>query len=113
MAINRFQVVDSDRQVRKPPDPSIVAGGVYERFPRFRFTFLEGNASGFPIWLWRMDEHWEARRSRAKMGVVLHRFSRSGVPLPNSHPDSDRATFWRRGQAQDPVGQLRSSVQLC
>lgn len=41
---------------------SIVAGGVCERFPRLRFAFLEGNASWLPFWLWRMDEHWEARR---------------------------------------------------
>ncbi len=40
---------------------SIIQGGVCHRFPGLRFAFLEGNCSWVPFWLWRMDEHWEAR----------------------------------------------------
>ena len=40
---------------------SMIAGGVMERFPRLRVGFLEGNCSWLPFWLWRMDEHYEAR----------------------------------------------------
>ena len=38
-------------------------GGVFERFPKLRVGFLEGNASWIPFWLWRMDEHYELRRN--------------------------------------------------
>ena len=37
------------------------AGGVLERFPRLRVGFLEANCSWVPYWLWRIDEHNEAR----------------------------------------------------
>ena len=50
---------------------SIVAGGVCARFPGVRFAFLEGNASWLPFWLWRMDEHWEAREHRVKKQLPL------------------------------------------
>ena len=40
---------------------SMIAGGVCERFPALRIAFLEGNCSWVPFWLWRMDEHYEAR----------------------------------------------------
>lgn len=53
---------------------SMIQGGVCERFPRLRVAFLEGNCSWVPFWLWRMDEHWEARQH-----VVKNR-----VPLPPS-----------------------------
>ena len=34
-------------------------GGIFERHPRLRVAFLEGNASWVPYLLWRMDEHHE------------------------------------------------------
>lgn len=34
-------------------------GGVFERHPRLRAAFLEGNCSWLPWLLWRLDEHWE------------------------------------------------------
>lgn len=49
----------------------MVAGGVCERFPTVRFAFLEGNASWLPFWLWRMDEHWEAREHLVKNQLPL------------------------------------------
>ena len=39
----------------------MTAGGVLERFPQLRVAFLEANCSWVPYWLWRMDEHYEAR----------------------------------------------------
>jgi uncharacterized protein len=45
---------------------SMIQGGVYERFPGLRVAYLEGNCSWVPFWLWRMDEHWEARQHLVK-----------------------------------------------
>ena len=45
---------------------SIIAGGVPERFPELQIAFLEGNCSWLPFWLWRMDEHYEARAHALK-----------------------------------------------
>ena len=50
---------------------SFIQGGVCERFPKLRLAFLEGNCSWVPFWLWRMDEHWEARRHVVKNRVKL------------------------------------------
>jgi hypothetical protein len=38
---------------------AIVAGGIFERFPRLKFAFLEGGAGWLPFWMERMDEHYE------------------------------------------------------
>ena len=48
---------------------SMIQGGVCERFPGLRVAFLEGNCSWVPFWLWRMDEHWEARQHVVKNRV--------------------------------------------
>ena len=48
---------------------SFIMGGVCERFPGLRVAFLEGNCSWVPFWLWRMEEHWEARRHVLKKQV--------------------------------------------
>ncbi len=37
----------------------LICGGVLERHPRLRVTFLEAGASWLPYWLWRLDEHVE------------------------------------------------------
>ena len=38
---------------------SIVGGGIFERFPRLKFAFLEGGAGWLPFWMERIDEHYE------------------------------------------------------
>ncbi len=38
---------------------SLTSGGVFERFPRLRAAFLEGNCSWAPWLLYRLDEHYE------------------------------------------------------
>ena len=50
---------------------SMVAGGACERFPGLRIGFLEGNCSWLPFWLWRMDEHYEAREDLLKNRLPL------------------------------------------
>ena len=38
---------------------SMTTGGVFQRFPRLRAAFLEGNCSWLPWLLYRLDEQWE------------------------------------------------------
>lgn len=38
---------------------SLIGGGVFERYPRLRFAFLESGSGWVPHWLERMDEHVE------------------------------------------------------
>ncbi len=40
----------------------LISGGVLQRFPKLRVAFLEANCSWIPFWLWRMDDHYEARK---------------------------------------------------
>jgi predicted TIM-barrel fold metal-dependent hydrolase len=39
----------------------IACGGVLDRHPRLRLSFLEAGAGWLPYWLDRLDEHWERR----------------------------------------------------
>jgi predicted TIM-barrel fold metal-dependent hydrolase len=41
---------------------SLIFEGVFERFPRLRFTFLEYAWTWLPHMLWRMDATWKAAR---------------------------------------------------
>jgi len=50
---------------------SMVAGGVLERFPELQVAFLEGNCNWMPGWLWRMDDHYEARENVLKDKLPL------------------------------------------
>ena len=38
---------------------AMTVGGVFQRFPRLRAAFLEGNCSWLPWLLYRLDEQWE------------------------------------------------------
>ena len=49
----------------------MTTGGVLERFPQLRVAFLEANCSWVPYWLWRMDEHYEAREKWASKTVPM------------------------------------------
>ena len=40
----------------------IVAGGILERFPRFKVVFMEAGAGWVPYWMERLDEHYEYLR---------------------------------------------------
>jgi predicted TIM-barrel fold metal-dependent hydrolase len=42
---------------------SLLGGGVLERFPRLRVSFLEAGATWLPYFLDRLDERYERRRS--------------------------------------------------
>lgn len=44
---------------------ALLVGGVLERFPELRVSFMEGGASWMPYWLERMDEHYERFRWEA------------------------------------------------
>jgi predicted TIM-barrel fold metal-dependent hydrolase len=42
---------------------SLVCEGVFEKYPAFRFTMLEGGISWLAPWMWRLDKNWKALRS--------------------------------------------------
>jgi predicted TIM-barrel fold metal-dependent hydrolase len=50
---------------------SMCAGGVLERFPRLRVSFLEGNCSWLPWTLYRLDERFELAGELADMPLKL------------------------------------------
>lgn len=41
---------------------SLVAGGVFQRFPRLRVSVLEIGFAWLPPWLWRLDKDWKSLR---------------------------------------------------
>jgi uncharacterized protein len=41
---------------------SIVAEGVFEKFPALRFSFLEGGFTWLPSLMWRLDKEWKGLR---------------------------------------------------
>jgi predicted TIM-barrel fold metal-dependent hydrolase len=42
---------------------SLIFNGVFEKFPKLQFVFVEGACSWLLPSLWRMDRYWEARKS--------------------------------------------------
>jgi predicted TIM-barrel fold metal-dependent hydrolase len=38
---------------------SMLAGGVFERFPRLRVAYMEAGCAWVPFWLHRIEEHFE------------------------------------------------------
>jgi predicted TIM-barrel fold metal-dependent hydrolase len=38
---------------------SMIAGGVFDRFPRLRVAYMEAGSGWVPFWLWRIEEHLE------------------------------------------------------
>ena len=46
---------------------ALVYGGVVEKFPRLRVSFLEARAAWVPYWMEYMDRKWEKRRSDAPL----------------------------------------------
>jgi predicted TIM-barrel fold metal-dependent hydrolase len=38
---------------------SLLQSGVFERFPRLRFGFMESSSGWAPFWIDRLEEHWE------------------------------------------------------
>lgn len=42
---------------------SLVAEGVFEKFPNLKFVFIEGGIAWLPHVMWRLDKNWKALRS--------------------------------------------------
>jgi uncharacterized protein len=52
---------------------TLIFGGVLERFPILRCSFLEANAGWIPWWLHRMDDHAVGRQGRFQYGQNVRR----------------------------------------
>ena len=46
---------------------ALLGGGVLQRFPSLRFTFLESGCGWVPFWLDRLEEHWEMMRGHVPL----------------------------------------------
>jgi predicted TIM-barrel fold metal-dependent hydrolase len=70
---------------------SLVAEGVFQRFPSLRVTVLEGGFAWLPAWLWRMDKDWKGLRreipwvNRPPSEIVRDhmRFTTSPIDVPS------------------------------
>ena len=42
---------------------SLVVEGVFQKFPRLKFVFVEGGVAWLPAMMWRLDKNWKSLRS--------------------------------------------------
>ena len=42
---------------------SLVVEGVFEKYPKLKFVFVEGGVAWLPAMMWRLDKNWKALRS--------------------------------------------------
>lgn len=49
----------------------MLTGGVFERFPRLRAGYLEGNCGWVPYWLYALDERWKKFGNAERFGMRL------------------------------------------
>ncbi len=77
---------------------SLIAEGVFDRFPKLRMTLAESGVSWLPAWLWRIDKEWKGLRrevpwSRRLPSTYVHEHMRLTLtPLdlpPNDHQTLD------------------------
>jgi predicted TIM-barrel fold metal-dependent hydrolase len=81
---------------------SLLCEGVFERFPRLRFVFVEGGFSWVVPLLWRLDRHWRALRAevpalrRPPSAYVREhvRFSTQPIEEPRDRRHFLRALEW-------------------
>lgn len=45
---------------------TFIGEGIFDRFPKLRVAFMEGNAGWLPFWMDRMDEYWEVFPNQVK-----------------------------------------------
>jgi predicted TIM-barrel fold metal-dependent hydrolase len=70
---------------------SMICGGVFERFPDLRFTFVEGGFSWALPLMWRMDRHWkELRREVPHLNRLPSEYVRDQVSFTRQPVEEPR-----------------------
>lgn len=71
---------------------SLIAEGVFERFPTLRVTLLESGVTWLPSWMWRIDKEWKGLRreipwSRRLPSETIRQHVRLTLPPVDAPPD--------------------------
>jgi uncharacterized protein len=85
---------------------SLIFNGVFERFPRLKYVFIEGGFSWVGPLLWRMDRYWEAFREelpevkrRPSEYVFEHvRFTSQPIEEPSDKAQLANALDWAHAE---------------
>ena len=80
---------------------ALIGGGVLERFPGLRVLFCEAGLSWFPYYLFRLDEHFETRRSEIPLKRPPSEYFRRQCVVCSFEPEEAlfaEATRWFGGK---------------
>jgi len=71
----------------------VLCGGVLERFPKLRVSFLEAGCGFFPYYLDRLDEHFEKREGEMPIPRPPSEYVREGRVLVSCEPDEHAIAY--------------------
>ena len=71
----------------------VLCGGVLERFPRLRVSFLEAGCGFFPYYLARLDEHFEKRPGEMPIPRRPSEYVEQGRVLVSCEPDEHAIAY--------------------
>ena len=71
----------------------VLGGGVLERFPKLRVSFLEAGCGFFPYYLDRLDEHYEKRVGEMPIPRPPSEYVRQGRVLVSCEPDEHAIVY--------------------
>jgi predicted TIM-barrel fold metal-dependent hydrolase len=71
----------------------VLCGGVLERFPRLRVSFLEAGCGFFPYYLARLDEHFEKRAGEMPIPRRPSEYVEQGRVLVSCEPDEHAIAY--------------------
>lgn len=94
-------------QIAQAHVTSLICEGVFEKFPTFKFLFVEVDTFWLSGLLWHMDNDWKALRDYTPWVKKLpSEYARSNLrlgtqPWPNLPSDEDLATYLRWNYAEE------------